>query len=132
MSNPLHPHTARRSVACCAIAGLLSLGMTACAIGGPSRAERAAQEAARVRFQEAYGMVLSGNNAGALQLLQALDRDMTPEDPIAPHVIFWEAYCLDELGRGAEAVELYRRVLTSYPESRYVSEARSRLDGLRP
>ena len=77
-------------------------------------------------------MVLKGQYEEATDRLAALAKDTSAGNGRRPDAMFWLGYAYGERGLDLEATAWYRRLIREYPKSRYVPQARHRLEGLGP
>ena len=88
----------------------------------------------RSPLDEAVAMVLQDRYQEASQRLATLvpryERHGQPK--LAAEAIFWLGFCREKQARAPEAVALYERVLTDYPDQPAAEEAKTRREWLLP
>jgi tetratricopeptide (TPR) repeat protein len=101
----------------------------ACALAAPARAQPGAPDPAE-RFARATDLMAAGEHGSAAEAFVALARDQ-PGSAVASDALFTAAKLYEErLIEPARALELYRRLLERYPDSRAALAARRRAEAL--
>lgn len=83
-------------------------------------------------FDGAIGLIDELRFGEALTRLTELEPLVagTGDVELAAACLFWQGFCQEKLSRLAPAVQLYRRVLEAYPQTRVAGPARRRLTSL--
>ena len=83
-------------------------------------------------FEEAYTRILQGRFEQAAAALERIRARPDQGGEYAAAVVFWLAYCAQEIGRPGEARDLYEWLVVSRPESEYAPIAAKIRQAMRP
>lgn len=110
----------------------IGLSLAAGCASPAAREESVRRDVLRRDFQAGVTTAWRRDYPAALRVLDSVESRVQPGDEIAPHVIYWQGYCHEEMGDAAQAAERYERLLSDYPRSgRYAADARVRLARIR-
>jgi TolA-binding protein len=118
-----------RRLAGLALLTVLAAGVAACA-GEPTARQKDEARVAELerRFVYAFQLATMGRDPDkALLHFRELRRRMKPKDDVAPQVLYWMGYFLEEEEDTTRALDLYRELVAEYPSTPQAADARRRV-----
>ncbi len=115
---------------CCLFLAAMLLSPAGCSGLSDSRSDADRQKALNRQFGQAWDLIHQGKPEVAIEMLGSLYDRMQKGDPAADDIVFWMGHCYQEMQRWDLAIQKYREVVATYPESAYAVEAQKRLPGL--